>query len=170
MRGFGCDVIAYDPKPSADVTAAGIPLVPLSELFSKADILSLHCPLNPSTKHLIDRETLNQCKRGLMLINTSRGALIDAPAAIEALKEGILGALGIDVYEDEADFFYEDYSSQIIKDDVLLRLIAFPNVLVTAHQGFFTTEAVTKIAETTLSSASDFAAGRRPACALVLCD
>jgi len=159
MRGFGCEVRAYDPVVSSLPESAGIKLAPFSEVMGRSDIISLHCPLTEQTRHLIGAATLEQCRRGVMLINTSRGALIDTPAAIAALKSGQLGSLGIDVYEDEAELFYEDYSSRIIKDDVLSRLISFPNVLITAHQGFFTREALTTIAETTLASATGFAAG-----------
>jgi D-lactate dehydrogenase len=166
MQGFGCRVLAYDPAPRAALGIENLTLTNLHEVFREADILSLHCPLTPETRHIMNVDTLSRCKPGLMLINTSRGALIDTPAVIDALKSGQVGSLGIDVYEDEAELFYEDFSSRIIKDDVLLRLIAFPNVLITAHQAFFTREALTTIAETTLTSASDFAQSRRPASAL----
>lgn len=157
MRGFGCEVLGYDPVVSTLPEGAGIKLVSFAEVIERSDILSLHCPLTTDTRHLINQATLQRCRRGFMLINTSRGALIDTPATVAALKSGQLGSLGIDVYEDEAEWFYEDHSSQIIKDDVLSRLITFPNVLITAHQGFFTREALTTIAETTLASATGFA-------------
>lgn len=157
MRGFGCEVLGYDPVVVNLPENLGIKVVSFSGAIEQSDILSLHCPLTPETRHLIDQASLQRCRRGFMLINTSRGALIDTPAVIEALKSGQLGSLGIDVYEDEAAWFYEDYSSRIINDDVLSRLISFPNVLITGHQGFFTREALTTIAETTLASATGFA-------------
>jgi D-lactate dehydrogenase len=160
MRGFGCTVIAYDAFPPADIGGEVTMKASVREVLGEADVVSLHCPLTPETKHLINSESLGWVKPGLMLINTSRGGLVDTAEAVEALKSGRLGSLGIDVYEEEAAFFYEDLSDQIIADDVLARLMTFPNVLVTSHQGFFTEEALSDIATATLQSAADFEAGR----------
>lgn len=156
MNGFGCKVLAYDPATPDLHENGAITLGSFNEVIERSDILSLHCPLTATTHHLINDTVLRFCRRGAMLINTSRGALINTPDVITALKSGQLGSLGIDVYEDEAQVFYEDYSSRIIDDDVLSRLISFPNVLITAHQGFFTREALTTIAQITLSSATNF--------------
>jgi D-lactate dehydrogenase len=156
IKGFGCRVLAHDLYPSADLMASGVEYVPLSELFAASDIISLHCPLTPQTNRLINDETLQQMKPNAMLINTSRGGLIDTKAVIKALKSGHLGYLGIDVYEQEADLFFNDFSESIIQDDVLMRLISFPNVLITAHQGFFTEEALTQIAQVTFQNLTDF--------------
>ncbi|WP_043582666.1 2-hydroxyacid dehydrogenase [Geminisphaera colitermitum] len=166
LQGFGCKVLAYDPAPSEQAVAANFEFGMLEDVISASDIVSLHCPLTPSTRHLIGRLTLPWFKRGAMLINTSRGGLIDTRAVIESLENGLLGSLGIDVYEDEAEIFFEDHSRQGLGDDVFSRLIAMPNVLVTGHQGFFTEEAMQTIAETSLKAATDFAAGRT--CAHVL--
>jgi D-lactate dehydrogenase len=152
-HGFGCRVLAYDPFPSHELATDGVRYVELDELFAASDIVSLHCPLMPETHHLIDREAIAKMKRGVMLINTSRGGLIDTGVVIAALKSGRIGHLGLDVYEEEARFFYEDYSSRLIQDDTLSRLLTFPNVIVTSHQGFFTVEAMQQIAHTTLSNA-----------------
>jgi len=130
------------------------------EIGARADIVSLHCPLTPETHHIINADTLARAKRGALLVNTSRGGLIDTEAVIEALKSGQLGGLALDVYEQEADLFFRDLSSTIITDDVFQRLLSFPNVIVTGHQAFFTQEAITTICETTLRSASEFAAGQ----------
>ncbi len=137
----------------------GVEYVPLERLFRESDVVTLHCPLMPNTYHLIDATALAIMKPGVMLINTSRGALLDAAAAIEALKSGRLGALGLDVYEEEADMFFEDLSNRVLKDDVFARLLTFPNVLITGHQAFFTADALTAIAETTLENISAFARG-----------
>jgi D-lactate dehydrogenase len=160
LQGFGCRVLAYDPRPGPEALAAGFTFGPLETVLGEADIVSLHCPLLASTKHLINRATLGWIKRGAVLINTSRGGLIETRAVIEALGTGRLGALGIDVYEDEAPLFYEDHSGQSLHDEALTRLIAMPNVLITGHQGFFTREALHAIAASTLASADAFAAGR----------
>jgi D-lactate dehydrogenase len=159
MRGFGCNVLAYDPYPNETLTGQGIVYTSMEELLQKSDILSLHCPLTPENHHLINSETLSKTKNGLMLINTSRGGLIDTESVIKALKRREIGYLGIDVYEQEADFFFEDLSEEILSDDTLTRLIGFPNVLITSHQGFFTEEALTQIARITLGNLSAFAAG-----------
>jgi len=160
MLGFGCEVIGYDKYPSAEFEALGVRYAQTGEIGARADIISLHCPLTPETHQIINKETLARAKRGAILINTSRGGLIDTAAAIEALKSGQLGGLGIDVYEQEADLFFRDLSSTIISDDVFQRLLAFPNVIVTGHQAFFTQEAISTICETTINSIREFAAGQ----------
>jgi D-lactate dehydrogenase len=156
MQGFGCEVIGFDPYPSAEFEALGLSYAKTGEIGEKADIISLHCPLTPETHHIINSKTLERAKRGAILINTSRGGLIDTEAAIEALKSGLLGGLGIDVYEQEADLFFRDLSSEIITDDVFQRLVSFPNVIVTGHQAYLTREALTTICETTLQSITAF--------------
>ncbi len=160
LTGFGCRLLAHDPVRNAEVEALGIRYVALPELLAESDIVTLHCPLLPQTRHLIDAGALVLMRRGAMLINTSRGALLDTPAVIEALKSGHLGYLGLDVYEEEAALFFEDLSGQVLQDDVFARLLTFPNVLITGHQGFFTREALTAIAATTLANLDDIAAGR----------
>ncbi|MEO1591712.1 MAG: 2-hydroxyacid dehydrogenase [Cyanobacteria bacterium J06632_22] len=152
MHGFGSQLLAYDVKENPNCVALGATYVPLPELLSKADIVSLHCPLLPSTHHLINAEALQYFKPGAMLINTSRGGLVDTAAVISALKSGRLGYLGIDVYERESDLFFEDLSSTVIQDDTFQLLQSFPNVVITAHQAFFTREALHNIAETTLEN------------------
>jgi len=159
MNGFGCRILAYDPHPNHAVLEIGGEYVSLEELFAAADIIALHLPLTPATHHLIDQAALERMKPGVVLINTSRGGLVDTRAVIEALKSGRIGALGLDVYEEEADLFYEDLSSTVIQDDVFARLLTFPNVLITGHQGFFTREAIANIAETTLANATAFERG-----------
>jgi D-lactate dehydrogenase len=159
LLGFGCRVLCSDDIENAELITAGAEYVTGNELLAESDIITLHCPLTPTTKHMINAERLAQTKRGVMLINTSRGALIDASAAIDALKSGQLGFLGLDVYEEEADLFFRDLSSQVIQDDVFSRLLTFPNVLITGHQAFFTEEAMTAIAETTLANVTTFARG-----------
>lgn len=148
-RGFGMNVIAYDPFPAAN---SGIEYVALNELLSKSDIISLHCPLTKDTYHMIDSRALALVKEGVYIINTSRGALIDAEALTGAIKNRRVGAVGLDVYEEEADFFFEDISGEILDDDVLARLLSMPNVLVTGHQAFLTREALENIALTTLDN------------------
>lgn len=152
MLGFGCRVLAYDPYPNVTLQQQGVSYVAIEDLLRESDIVSLHCPLTPENHHLIHAETLRQMKDGVMLINTSRGALIDTSAILHALKHRKVGYLGIDVYEQETDFFFQDLSEEIITDDALMRLISFPNVLITSHQGFFTEEALTEIARITLSN------------------
>jgi len=159
FRGMDCTVLGHDPFPSPAFAEIGT-MVELDELLSRSDIVSLHCPLTPETQHLIDDASLARMKPGAMLVNTSRGGLVDAEAAIEALKTGRLGGLAIDVYEQEADLFFEDLSNEILADDVFARLLTFPNVLVTGHQGFFTVEALQEISAITLGNLADFAAGR----------
>jgi D-lactate dehydrogenase len=162
LGGFGCRVLAYDLFPSDRLVGLGVEYVGLRDLLRQSDLVSLHCPLTPETHHLIDARSIAEMKPGVMLINTSRGGLIDTTAVIDGLKSGRIGHLGLDVYEEEARYFYEDYSTRLIDDDALSRLLTFPNVVVTSHQGFFTREALEQIARTTLSGISDFAEGRRP--------
>ena len=146
-RGFGMKVIAYDKFP---IPNSGIDYVSLDELFAKSDIISLHCPLTSETYHMIDRTTIDRMKKGVVIINTSRGALIDAEALLEGIKSRKVGAACLDVYEEESEFFFEDFSGHILDDDVLARLISMPNVIVTSHQAFLTEEALANIAETTV--------------------
>ncbi len=161
MHGFGCVLLGYDKYPNPQFSALGAAqYVDLPELLANSDIVSLHCPLTPDTYHLINAEAIDRMKPGVMLINTSRGALIDTDAAIEGLKSHRIGALGLDVYEQEADLFFEDLSSTIIQDDKFERLLMFPNVLVTGHQAFFTQDALINIAETTLANITDIEQGR----------
>jgi D-lactate dehydrogenase len=152
MGGFGCRLLAYDPYPNEACTSLGVEYVPLDALLGAADIVTLHLPLTPESHHLIDAAAIRRMKRGVMLINTSRGALLDTAAVIEGLKAGQIGSLGLDVYEEEADLFFEDLSSHVLQDDIFARLLTFPNVLITGHQAFFTEEALTAIAETTLAN------------------
>ena len=160
LRGFGMEILAYDAYPDEDyATNAGICYVPLTELYAKADVISLHCPLVPETQYLIDGESIARMKPGVVLINTSRGKLINTQALIAGLKSGHVGAAGLDVYEEEGDYFFEDLSTEMIDDDVLARLLTFPNVLVTSHQGFFTREALQNIAQTTLQNIRAFHLG-----------
>jgi D-lactate dehydrogenase len=163
MAGFGCRLLAFDPQPSPACLALGASYVPLPELLARSDIVSLHCPLTPKTRHLIDAPALAAMKPGAMLINTSRGGVIDTRAVIDALKARTLGSLGLDVYEEEADLFFRDLSGEVIRDDVFARLLTFPNVLVTGHQGFFTEEALTAIAEITMANLDSFVEHGRPA-------
>ncbi|WP_052669804.1 2-hydroxyacid dehydrogenase [Nitriliruptor alkaliphilus] len=160
MRGFGCSIRAYDPVRNEDVRDLGVRYEDLDTLLAECDVITLHCPLTPDTHHLIDEDALRKVKPGVMIVNTSRGALIDTPAAIQALKDGRIGHLALDVYEEEGDLFFEDLSDTGIQDDVFARLLTFPNVLITAHQAFFTEEALRNIAETTLGNATAFAEGR----------
>jgi len=156
FQGFNCRVIAYDVAPDPDCEARGIAYVDLDTLFAQSDIISLHCPLTPQTRHLIGTEAIAKMKPGVMIANTSRGAVIDTPAVLEALKDGRIGALALDVYEEEGDLFFRDLSNDILSDDVFARLLTFPNVLITGHQAFFTHEALTNIAETTLGNVTSF--------------
>jgi D-lactate dehydrogenase len=159
MNGFGCHILAYDPYASKDFEKYG-KLVSLDELLEKSHIVSLHCPLTPQTKHIINSETLAKFRKGALLVNTSRGELIDTTAAINALKKKQLDGLAIDVYEAESGLFYNDHSLELIEDDELMRLMTFPNVLVCGHQAFFTHEALTEIAEATISNLADFTNNR----------
>lgn len=152
MSGFGCTLLAYDPYPNPLVEALGARYLSLPQVLEQAQIISLHCPLTEQTKHLINADSLARMQRGAMLINTGRGALVDTPALIEALKSGQLGYLGLDVYEEEAQLFFEDRSDLPLQDDVLARLLTFPNVIITAHQAFLTQEALAAIARTTLDN------------------
>ncbi|MDQ0105229.1 D-lactate dehydrogenase [Chitinophaga terrae (ex Kim and Jung 2007)] len=152
MLGFGCKVIAHDVYENKELVQAGVVYKSLQEVITEADVISLHCPLMPETKHMINRESIASMKKGVILVNTSRGGLIDTVAVVDALKKGHIGALAIDVYEQEEHLFFQDFSDTIIMDDVLSRLTTFPNVLITAHQGFFTREALTQIAEVTLNN------------------
>jgi D-lactate dehydrogenase len=156
MVGFGCRVLCYDPFPSPVLDDMEVEVVELSRLLVQSDVVSLHCPLTPETHHLISTDTLGAMKSGAILINTSRGGLVDTGATIEALKSGHLGALGLDVYEEEASLFFEDRSGEMMRDDVFARLMTFQNVLVTGHQAFLTQEALENIAATTLSNLNDW--------------
>lgn len=160
MRGFGCEVLGHDIVHSPEIEAIGGRYAELPEIGERADIISLHCPLTPETRHIVNARTLAIVKHGTLLINTSRGGLVDTAAAVEALKTGQLGGLALDVYEQEADLFYRDLSSTVVADDVFERLLSFPNVIVTGHQAFFTREAITTICETTINSISEFASGK----------
>jgi len=157
MVGFGCEVIAYDPRPDPAAEAAGVQYVEWATLLERSDIVSLHCPLTPATTHLVGVQAISTMRRGVMLVNTSRGGIVDTGAAIEGLKSGQIGSLALDVYEGEAGLFFEDLSDEILRDDMLARLLTFPNVLVTAHQAFFTREALEQIAATTLQNVEAFA-------------
>ena len=154
MLGFGCKVYAFDLIANKEMENSGVEYMPLTDVFANSDIISLHSPLNEQTHNLINCETINMMKTGVMLINTSRGGLVDTRAVITGLKSGKLGYVGIDVYEQEEKLFFRDLSAGIIEDDIISRLISFSNVLITAHQGFFTEEALTKIAVVTLSNIS----------------
>lgn len=161
MHGFGCRLLCHDRYENDDCKSIGASYVPVGELFAQADIVTLHCPLTPETNHLIDAEALRQMKHGAMLINTSRGALVDTKAVIDALKHGKLGSLGLDVYEEEADLFFEDLSRKVIQDDVFSRLLTFPNVMITGHQAFFTQEALEAISTQTIENATAFERGEQ---------
>lgn len=157
-RGFGMKVLAYDKFPAENLAdGEHIRYVELPELFRESDIISLHCPLNDDTYHLIDEEALARCKTGVVILNTSRGALVDAEALLSGIKSRKVGAACLDVYEEESDLFFEDNSGHILEDDTLARLISMPNVIVTSHQAFLTQEALDRIAETTLQNLRDFA-------------
>ncbi len=155
-RGIGMNVIAYDPYPSQGY----LEYVPLEELFARSDVISLHCPLTSETYHIINNYSLKLMKDRVFILNTSRGALIDSEALIEGIKSGKVGGAGLDVYEEESEFFYEDLSESILKDDVLSRLIMMPNVLITSHQAFLTREALQRIAEITLGNLKSFFDGQ----------
>lgn len=159
MKGFGTKVIAYDLNPSDELKAKGVQYVSLNELFKTADIISLHCPLTPESHHLIEQESIALMKPGVMLINTSRGGLIRTKDVIEGLKRQHIGYLGIDVYEQEENLFFKDLSAHIIQDDLIMRLISFPNVVITAHQAFLTQEALYEIAKTTIGNIEAYQQG-----------
>lgn len=157
FHGFGCRLLAYDPRPNTSLTAdLGVRFTDLDELYRESDLVTLHVPLMPSTRHLVDAGALGKMKPGVMILNTGRGALIDTRALVEGLKSGRVGSAGLDVYEEEESLFFEDRSDQVLQDDVLARLLTFPNVLITAHQAFLTREALANIAETTLSNVTAF--------------
>jgi D-lactate dehydrogenase len=158
--GFGCNVLAYDVVEVPELIEIGVRYVSPDTLVRMSDIITLHCPLTPDTFHMVDAEALDRARPGLVIVNTSRGALIDTSALVNALKRGTIGGVALDVYEQEGDLFFKDLSGQIIQDDVFQRLLTFPNVLVTGHQAFLTEEALTAIAETTLANISDAEAGR----------
>lgn len=162
MTGFGCDVLLYDKYPDLPFaeTIQGR-FTDLEEIFKKCDIVSLNLPLTKETRYLIDQKAINMMKRGVMLINTGRGALIDTKALIEGLKSGAIGAAGLDVYEEEEKVFFQDLSDEILSDDILARLLTFPNVIITGHQAFLTHEALANIAETTLDSLGAFERGEK---------
>jgi D-lactate dehydrogenase len=160
VKGFGCHVLAYDVRRNPEVEQLGAQYVSLNELYKRSDIITLHCPLIPETYHLIGADAVRRMKPGVMLINSSRGELIDTKAVIAGLKSGKIGYLGLDVYEEEADLFFEDLSTRVIQDDVFSRLLTFPNVIITGHQAFFTREAMKNIAETTLKNIADVENGR----------
>ena len=160
MHGFGCHLLGCDLSPNAACVNLGMRYVSWDELLAQSDVITLHCPLLPATHHLFNAEAIMRVKRGAMLINTSRGALIDTRAVIAALKTGRIGYLGLDVYEEEADLFFEDLSNKVIQDDVFARLLTFPNVIVTGHQAFFTRDAMAEISRITLANLRDCATGR----------
>lgn len=156
-KGFKMNVLGYDKFPNKELEEKGImKYVSLDELFIKSDIISLHCPLTEETYHIINSESIEKCKKGVVIINTSRGGLIDTEALINGIKSRKIGAACLDVYEEEADFFFEDYSNHIVEDDLLARLISLPNVIVTSHQAFLTKEALENIAETTINNIKEF--------------
>lgn len=162
LLAFGCRVLANDPVEAPELRDAGVVYTSRDEIFAVASIVTLHCPLTNGTRHLVNADALASSRRGLFLVNTGRGALVDTSAAIAALKTGILGAFALDVCEGEEPYFFEDHSSDIISNDVLARLLTFPNVLMTPHQGFFTHEALSAIAEATIANIEAFAQTGRP--------
>ena len=159
MQGFGCNVLAFDLMTNPTLVAKAVNYLPLIDLLEQSDIISLHCPLTEQTRYIINEHSISMMKEGVMLINTSRGALINTSDAIDGLKAGKIGYLGLDVYEQEEKLFFNDLSENIIQDDIIMRLMSFPNVLVTAHQGFFTEEALSQIAQVTLTNIDAFVAG-----------
>jgi D-lactate dehydrogenase len=160
LIGFGCGVLAFDPIENEKCHALGVSYVQLDELLARPDIVTLHCPLTRMNRHMIDAAAIRKMRTGAMLINTSRGALIDTMAVIDALKSGKIGYLGLDVYEEEEQIFFEDRSGLIIPDDVFARLLTFPNVIITGHQAFFTREALRNIAATTIDNITRFENGQ----------
>jgi D-lactate dehydrogenase len=156
MVGFGSKVLAFDLHQNQDLADKGVEYLPIDDIFTRADIISLHCPLTPKTHHLINDNTLATMKDGVVILNTSRGALIDTSAVIAGLKSGHITGLALDVYEEEEDLFFEDLSTQVIQDDVFARLLTFPNVVITGHQAFFTDEALTTIADITIGNIREF--------------
>lgn len=163
LRGFGCEVIAHDPLPDLEWSdREGVKYVTLAELLAKSHIISLHLPLTPETHHLLDAQAIGRMKRGAYIVNTSRGRIVDTAAVIQALKSGHLGGVALDVYEEEEGIFFEDHSASALQDDVLSRLLTFPNVLITSHQAFLTHEALTAIASITIDSIRRHCAGEPP--------
>jgi D-lactate dehydrogenase len=160
MQGFGTKVMAYDKYPNESMRTLGVEYVSLETLFAESHIISLHCPLTPETQYLIDRPAIDQMRPGVMLINTSRGGLIDTQAVLHGLKHRQIGYLGIDVYEQEEKLFFKDLSEMLIEDETISRLMTFPNVLITAHQAFFTRNALEQIAQVTLGNVKDFETGQ----------
>jgi len=156
LTGFNCPMLAFDPFPNATCRSIGVRYVGLNELCAQSDIISLHCPLTPENKYIISHAAIARMKKGVMLINTSRGALLDTVAIIDGLKSGTIGYLGLDVYEEEEEIFFEDRSGLILSDDVFARLLTFPNVIITGHQAFFTREALLNIAATTIENITQF--------------
>lgn len=156
LNGFGCKLLAYDVHQNPEAEKLGMVYTSIDELIAQSDIITLHCPLTPETYHLINRDTIARMKQGTVLINTSRGALVNTLDVIEGLKSGKIGYLALDVYEEEADLFFEDLSSTVIQDDVFARLLTFPNVVITGHQAFFTRNALAAIAEITLANIAEF--------------
>jgi D-lactate dehydrogenase len=156
LTGFSCPTLAFDPVPNATCRSLGVQYVELDELFAQSDVITLHCPLTPGNKYMINDAAIAKMKEGVMLINTSRGALLDTRSIIDALKSGKIGYLGLDVYEEEEQIFFEDRSGLILNDDVFARLLTFPNVIITGHQAFFTREALLNIAATTIDNITRF--------------
>lgn len=163
MTGFGAKVIAFDHYQSKECIAMGVEYVTLEEVYKRSDIISLHSPLTKESYHMINEQSIAQMKHGVMLINTSRGGLVDTRSVIKSLKTGKIGFVGLDVYEEEGDMFFQDLSAHILQDDVFARLLAFPNVVITGHQAFFTREALTNIANTTIGNITAFEKGKVPA-------
>lgn len=162
MLGFGCEVLAFDKRPNPGLLDhPGVRYVPLDQLWRESDVISLHAPLTPETRHMIDKTSIKMMKEGVLFLNTSRGHLVNTHALIEGLKSGKIGGAGLDVYEEEDHYFFEDFSASVIRDDVLARLLTFPNVIITGHQGFFTREALIAIADTTFHSLREFRDGKR---------
>ncbi|MCH6256404.1 2-hydroxyacid dehydrogenase [Puniceicoccaceae bacterium K14] len=159
MKGFGCPTLAFDPYPNDRCKELGVKYVGLDELLGESDIISLHCPLNKDTKHVVNASAISKMRDGVMLVNTSRGGLIDSLALINGLKSGRIGSVGLDVYEEEEDLFFEDLSNTVIQDDVFARLMTFPNVLISSHQAFFTSNAMEKIANVTFANLEQLAKG-----------
>lgn len=159
MQGFGCNVIAYDPYENSEVTALGVEYKSLDELYAASDVISLHCPLTTNTHHLINPEAIDKMKKGVMIINTSRGGLVDTVAVIDGLKSEKVGYLGLDVYEEETDLFFEDNSNMVLQDDVFARLLTFANVVITGHQAFFTREALDAISRVTMNNLTALESG-----------
>ena len=161
VAGFGCRILAHDVARHPECVSLGVEYLPLADLWAQSDIISLHVPLTAGTRHIVDAAAIAQMKRGVMIVNTSRGALVDTAALIAGLKSGHIGYVGLDVYEEEEQLFFRDLSAQVIQDDVFARLLTFPNVLITAHQAFFTQEAMLAISEVTLGNVSAYEKGQR---------